>query len=223
MPETQQQPQTMTASADANKDSNAAAPEKFQVVFVLGGPGAGKGTQCSLVCEHCEGWATLSAGDLLRAERKDPNSEHGKTIEERISQGQIVPAEITVNLILREMRRLGCAKVLVDGYPRNMDNVTAWESVVGDQAAVCGVMYFDVNEDLVVGRILERSKKESRGDDDPAILKKRFETNRRECEPIVKMYREKCNNVIDIDGGAGSPSEVFEVVKKHIADLEGKM
>ena len=58
-------------------------PKKFRVVFVLGGPGSGKGTLCAKIVETY-GWVHLSAGDLLRAERKDPSSKHGELINEYI-------------------------------------------------------------------------------------------------------------------------------------------
>lgn len=67
---------------------------------MLGGPGAGKGTQCLNVVRRMRGWATISAGDCLRECRKErPDSSEAKTIEENISKGLIVPAEITVKLL----------------------------------------------------------------------------------------------------------------------------
>ena len=69
-----------------------------EVVFVLGGPGAGKGTQCQLLSERLEGWSHLSAGDLLRAERK-AGGELGNLINEKIASGQLVPSSITCKLL----------------------------------------------------------------------------------------------------------------------------
>jgi hypothetical protein len=60
---------------------------KPTVVFVLGGPGAGKGTQCSMLVEKY-GFTHLSAGDLLRAEKSDPTSEHGALINACIKEGE---------------------------------------------------------------------------------------------------------------------------------------
>ena len=93
------------------------------MVFVLGGPGAGKGTQCArLVAE--EGFVHLSAGDLLRAERKS-GSDTAELINSVINRGEIVPGEITTGLIKRAMEKL-CAEgkqyFLIDGFPRNDDN-----------------------------------------------------------------------------------------------------
>ncbi|MEE6522626.1 hypothetical protein FKM82_021251, partial [Ascaphus truei] len=70
------------------------------VVFVLGGPGAGKGTQCERIVEKY-GYTHLSAGDLLRDERKKPDSQFGELIETYIKDGKIVPVDITISLLQR--------------------------------------------------------------------------------------------------------------------------
>jgi UMP-CMP kinase len=75
--------------------SVAALPK---VIFVLGGPGAGKGTQCAKIVQNF-GYVHLSAGDLLRAERQRAGSKVGEEIEDHIRKGTIVPVEITCTLI----------------------------------------------------------------------------------------------------------------------------
>lgn len=96
------------------------------MVFVLGGPGSGKGTQCERIC-HDYSFKHLSAGDLLRKERNSPESKHGKLIADIIREGKIVPVEITVNLLKNAMeeykKETGKNKFLVDGFPRNKNNV----------------------------------------------------------------------------------------------------
>lgn len=72
--------------------------EKPKVVFVLGAPGAGKGTQCSKIVDEF-GYVHLSAGDLLREERQRPGSEFGELIEDCITNGKIVPVEVTCSLL----------------------------------------------------------------------------------------------------------------------------
>lgn len=79
-------------------------PPAANVVFVLGGPGAGKGTMCTLAKEQL-GWVHLSAGDLLRAERKS-GSKDAELIESYIEEGKIVPVEITVGLIKKAMEEV---------------------------------------------------------------------------------------------------------------------
>ncbi|EJK57197.1 hypothetical protein THAOC_22787, partial [Thalassiosira oceanica] len=97
----------------------------FRVVFVLGGPGAGKGTQCDLLRERL-GWSHLSAGDLLRAERRKAGSELAEVINSNIAAGRIVPSEITCSLIHAAMVELraseGRTRFLIDGFPRSEGN-----------------------------------------------------------------------------------------------------
>lgn len=71
---------------------------KPNVVFVLGAPGSGKGTQCEKIVAKF-GYVHLSAGDLLREERQRPGSEFGTMIEDFITNGKIVPVEITCSLL----------------------------------------------------------------------------------------------------------------------------
>ena len=96
--------------------------DKPRVIFVLGGAGSGKGTQCAKLVEN-HGFVHLSAGDLLRAER-DSGSENADLINKYIAAGEIVPVEITCGLIKTAMEKHGWekARFLIDGFPRNKNN-----------------------------------------------------------------------------------------------------
>ncbi|KAH8045465.1 cytidylate kinase [Aureococcus anophagefferens] len=128
---------------------------EFRVVFVLGGPGSGKGTMCAKIVDKY-GWAHLSAGDLLRAERKDPTSKNGELINDFIKEGKIAPAEITrsvasvrwfrcasgdaaprrrLALIRQAMEASGSRNFLIDGS-RAADNLQGWEANMADCADV---------------------------------------------------------------------------------------
>jgi UMP-CMP kinase len=73
---------------------------------VLGGPGAGKGTQCAkLVAE--KDFVHLSAGDLLRAEQNREGSKVGQMIKDYIKEGKIVPSEVTIGLLRSAMQEVG--------------------------------------------------------------------------------------------------------------------
>eukprot|EP00729_Bicosta_minor_P002009 gene2009-32441_t len=96
-----------------------------QVVFILGPPGSGKGTQCGKLVEKY-GYVHLSAGDLLRAERKSGSAE-GKwecaTINKIIDSGALVPSHITVGLLKKAMESSPATLFLIDGFPRGQENV----------------------------------------------------------------------------------------------------
>lgn len=100
---------------------------KPTVVFILGGPCSGKGTQSTLINNHLN-FKHLSAGELLREERKNPSSQHGDLIEKTIVEGKIVPSFITVALLKAAMEKNGkqYGKFLIDGFPRNKENLDKW-------------------------------------------------------------------------------------------------
>lgn len=90
--------------------------DKTSVIFVLGGPGAGKGTQCANLVPDYD-FTHLSAGDLLRAEQAREGSEFGSMIKEYIADGKIVPMEVTVQLLENAMmdKNEGKGRFLIDG------------------------------------------------------------------------------------------------------------
>lgn len=188
---------------------------KPKVLFVLGGPGAGKGTQCGLIVKHF-GFEHLSAGDLLRAEVKS-GSPDGDLISKLIKEGKIVPVEITVKLLKNAMAKSPRSRFLIDGFPRNFDNVQGWEKVVGEEADVLGVLFYDTAEDVMERRLVERGKTSGRTDDNVASIKKRFRTFLDSTMPVVEHYA-KQGKVRRICSSAPI-EEVFEDTKRVIAPI----
>src|ERR1700754_1479526 len=94
------QPDPPLASANI---SPAFDPEKVTVVYMLGGPGSGKGTQSEYLVKDY-GFKHLSAGDLLREEQDTEGSNYGQLIKDYIKDGLIVPMEITVKLLEKAMQ-----------------------------------------------------------------------------------------------------------------------
>jgi adenylate kinase family enzyme len=94
------------------------------------------------------GFVHLSAGDLLRQER-DSGSENGDLIENCMKNGLIVPVEITIALLGKAMERSGAKKFLIDGFPRNENNMDGWErEMTEDKCEVKIVLFFDCPEDV---------------------------------------------------------------------------
>ncbi|CAG9824738.1 unnamed protein product [Phaedon cochleariae] len=188
-----------------------------KVVFVLGGPGAGKGTQCQRIVETF-GYVHLSAGDLLREERSQPNSQFGELIDNYIKEGKIVPVEITCSLLDNAMKASGKDKFLIDGFPRNQNNLEGWNSTVAKRVQLQFILFFDCPLEICLERCLQRGAGGSgRSDDNPDSLKKRFNTYLNETRPIIEYY-EKSDLVKRID--ATRPvEEVFEDVKSIFQGL----
>jgi len=160
-----------------------------QVVFVLGGPGSGKGTQCSRISQRF-GYNHLSAGDLLREERSRPGSKHGALIESYIKEGKLVPIEITLALVEAAMRRIGWegGRFLIDGFPRSFENIRGWDAALKDKVRVRFCLFFECSEAVMEARLLERGKTSGRADDNLQSIRKRFQTFQEESMPVVAKF-----------------------------------
>ncbi|KDQ59397.1 hypothetical protein JAAARDRAFT_153175 [Jaapia argillacea MUCL 33604] len=206
--------------------SPAFEQSKVTVIYVLGGPGAGKGTQCALLVEDF-GFCHLSAGDLLRAEQNREGSEFGQLIRSCIKEGQIVPMEVTLKLIENAVRAAlgdenrkgagwddGKGRFLIDGFPRKMDQAIAFDAEVCLSSMV---LFYTTTEDIMIERILERGKTSGREDDNMESIKKRFVTYRETTLPVIDYYT-KLNKVASIDS---SPvvEEVYAKTKGVVEKL----
>lgn len=196
----------------ANPAAKIVMESKPRVIFVLGGPGVGKGTQCKMLVDT-QGFIHLSAGDLLRAERLK-GSAQGELIEKIAVEGRIVPSEITVGLLRNAMQSNGWAskRFLVDGFPRNQENVDVWNRIMTD-AEVEFLLFIDCPEvryrqDMMISRILGRN--EARSDDNIETLRKRLVTYREQTTPVIDLY-EREGKVRKISG-EGTPEAVHSLV-----------
>jgi adenylate kinase family enzyme len=198
-------------------DPRAPCPEP-NVVFVLGGPGAGKGTMCELA-ESQLGWTHLSIGDLLRAERES-GGPTAATIEENLAEGKLVPNEITVTLLKNAMenitRTTGKNNFLLDGFPRSLDNLEGWYEVFGREVELPRMVYFECPFDVLEKRILGRAKFTGRSDDNTESLKLRFETFKAETTPTIEHFKslDKC---VEIETSQDRQS-VYALVQSSLAE-----
>ncbi|XP_059484943.1 UMP-CMP kinase [Neocloeon triangulifer] len=177
------------------------------IVFVLGAPGSGKGTQCEKIVDKF-GFVHLSAGDLLREERNTPGSQYGALIEGHITGGTIVPVEITCSLLEKAMIKSGSSKFLIDGFPRNQNNLDGWNSQMGAKVNLLFVLFFECPQEVCTDRCLQRGAAGSgRSDDNPESLAKRFDTYINATMPIVDHYR--AQDLVRTVLANRSPDEVF--------------
>lgn len=188
------------------------------VVYVLGGPGAGKGTMCDLA-EIQLGWTHLSTGDLLRAEQEagGPTTE---VIKEYIEAGKLVPNEIVVRLLKDAMERTtrttGRRNFLIDGFPRSLSNLDAWYEVFGREAELPPMVYFECPFEVLEQRILGRAKYSDRADDNVEAMKKRFETFKTETLPTVELFKSK-GKCIEIDTSQDRET-VYALLREQLAE-----
>lgn len=199
-----------------DSQSTKSTDSMYNVVFVLGGPGAGKGTQCQKI-EETFGYVHLSAGDLLRAERQKRDSQYKEEIESHIKNGSIVPVKITCFLLRMAMEASKKNNFLIDGFPRNKDNLDGWNLAMNSVAVVRKVLFFNCPDEVCVIRCLERGKTSGRTDDNKESLEKRIKTYRESTMAIIEHYREKCL-VAEIQANQ-TEEEVFSDVTKVFQSL----
>lgn len=192
---------------------------KPNVVFVLGGPGAGKGTMCELA-EGQLGWTHLSTGDLLRAER-EAGGATAATIEEYMTAGKLVPNGIIVTLLKDAMenitRTTGKNNFLLDGFPRSQDNLDAWYEIFGRESELPKMLYFECPYEVLEKRILGRAKYTGRSDDNVESMKLRFDTFKGETLPIVEFFKSE-NKCIEVDTGQDRQA-VYAIVSDNLAEF----
>lgn len=183
------------------------------VVYVLGGPGAGKGTQCANLVKDF-GFVHLSAGDLLREERMRKGSKYGDLINNYIKEGKIVPAKITIALLENAMAKSESKRFLVDGFPRKMDQAIKFEEQVCKGKFV---LYFECPESVMLERLLNRGKTSGRVDDNIESIKKRFETFKQTSYPVVEYFAKQ--NKVKTVSCKNSPSKVYAETKAIFTEL----
>jgi len=116
----------------------------------------------------------LSTGDILREEAKT-----NKELEEKLKEGKLVESAFVLECakkVIIEKFKTSNSPFLLDGYPRNEENLEAWNKVIGDEFEVKCMLYFNCPVDVMEKRILERGKTSGRSDDNIDSAKKRFNT-----------------------------------------------
>lgn len=192
---------------------------KPNVVFVLGPPGSGKGTMCQKIVEKF-GYTHLSAGELLRQEQCVPGSKFGDVIANHIKNGTIVPVEITCRLLEQAMKKSGMGKFLIDGFPRNQNNLEGWNKEMSGRVNLQFVLFLQCPEETCVDRCLKRGQEGSgRTDDNVESLRKRFRTYTKDTLAIVEYY-DTLNLVKKADASPNDPEEVFKEVSQYFANVE---
>lgn len=183
------------------------------VIFCLGPPGSGKGTQCAKIVDEFS-FIHLSAGDCLREamSRKDETSE---LIDSYIREGLIVPVEITVGLLKKKMQDHGWGgkHFLIDGFPRNQNNLEGWHKILPEtEVNVIGCLFLSCEDDIVVERLLHRGETSGRVDDNRETIVKRLKVYHEETTPIIQHF-ENSNKCFTVDA-TRSIDSVWEDLKK---------
>ena len=196
-------------------------------LILLGGPGAGKGTQANYIKEKYQ-IPQISTGDMLRAAVK-AGTELGLKAKEYMDSGGLVPDEVIIGLVKERIKEADCAKgFLFDGFPRTIPQADAMKDA---GVAIDAVVEIDVPDEEIVKRMSGRRAHLASGrtyhviynppkvegkddvtgeplvqrdDDKEDVVRKRLDVYHAQTEPLVNYYKQWAAS-----GEAGAPKHVY--------------
>ena len=208
-------------------------------IVLFGPPGAGKGTQAAMIAGKYD-IPHISTGDIFRSNIKE-NTPLGQLAKSYIELGELVPDELTADLVLDRISQPDCEKgYILDGFPRTMIQAEILDTDLKDHGeAIDFVLDIDVADETIVERMSGRRVCRERGDtyhidhlpprvhgicnvcggelivredDRPETVKARLSVYRDKTEPLVDYYRQK-GILVTVDG-ARDRAEVFQEIEK---------
>lgn len=208
-------------------------------IIMLGAPGAGKGTQAMKIAEKYQ-IPHISTGDIFRANIKE-GTELGKKAKSYMDQGQLVPDELTLELIMDRFQNPDCANgYVLDGFPRTIPQAEALtealakkgetidyainvevpdENIInrmgGRRACLaCGSTYHIVYAPTKAEGVCDRcgEKLVLRDDDKPETVKNRLNVYHAQTQPLIEYYT-KQGKLAEVDG-TQSMEDVFNAIVK---------
>jgi adenylate kinase len=186
-------------------------------LVLFGPPGAGKGTQSQEIITHY-GLIHLSTGDIFRA-NIGGGTELGKLAKSYIDKGQLVPDEVTINMLQSEVEKhQNVEGFIFDGFPRTEAQAAALDDFLSSKnTSISAMIALDVPEEELKSRLKKRAIDSGRTDDaNPEIINNRIAVYKNETAPVKSFY-EKQNKFYAVNG-LGSIEEItariFETIDK---------
>ena len=158
-------------------------------LLVLGPQGAGKGTQATLIAAEY-GVPHISTGAMFRAAIAEETL-LGKQVAPILDSGELVPDELTVQLI---GERLGAADAaegfVLDGFPRNLEQARALDALLRSlDRDLDAILFFNLPDEQAIERLRGRAGLENRSDDTPEAIERRLRIYHEDTEPVIEHYR----------------------------------
>lgn len=191
-------------------------------LILLGAPGAGKGTQAEVICNHLS-VPTISTGNIIRAALK-AETEMGLKAKEYINNGQLVPDEVVIGIIKERLAEDDCKNgFILDGFPRTIPQAEALDEM---GIEIDKVIDIEVPDEKIVERmsgrrvcpacgnsyhlLYKKPEKDGicnacgaeliiRADDHPDTVKERLEVYHSQTEPLKEFYGKK-NKLFIVEG-----------------------
>ena len=201
-------------------------------IVLLGGPGAGKGTQAAKLVEKFN-MCHISTGDILRAAVRN-ETELGLEAKKYMDAGNLVPDELIIGLMKERMQEPDTAEgVLLDGFPRTTTQAVALDTMLSSlERPLDAALLIDVDPEVIVNRLTSRrtckecgyignasdgpacpkcgGEMYQRDDDNETTVRNRLDVYATSTAPLIDYYKGS-DKLITIDGDR-NPDVVFEDV-----------
>ncbi|MEG4866813.1 MULTISPECIES: adenylate kinase family protein [unclassified Microcoleus] len=180
-------------------------------VVILGGPGAGKGTQAELLCSNLS-LPLLAVGDILREAIAD-ETDLGKLAVSYVEKGELVPDTTMIQFFRRRLLLWDVFNGWVlEGYPRTAFQAEELDFLLSDLAQELDwAVWLKVPNEVLLSRSIERD----RSDDEPEILHRRLDLFEERTIPILEYYEYR-NKLLTINGDR-SPEKVQQDILKMVS------
>jgi adenylate kinase len=181
-------------------------------ILLLGPPGAGKGTQGAILAQRL-GVPRFATGDLLRDAVKR-GTPLGRKAQAVMEAGHLVSDDIILGVVREELARPGAARgVVFDGVVRTVPQAEGVERLLAEQGRkLDAVLFFDVSDAEILGRLDRRRGIEGRADDDPAAVATRLRAYREQTAPVLAWY--DARGLVRRIPGTGTVEEVADRVRR---------
>ena len=192
--------------------------DKMTNLVLFGPPGAGKGTQASVLKEKYE-LIHISTGDVFRYNIKN-ETDLGNLAKSYMDKGQLVPDEVTINMLRAEVEKdIDGNGFIFDGFPRTVAQAEALGVLLNEKGTdVSAMIALEVDEEVLVQRLLERGKTSGRVDDaNEEVIRKRIRVYYEETA-ILKQYYQKEDKYFGVNG-VGEVSEITRRLSEVIENL----
>lgn len=180
-------------------------------IIIFGPPGSGKGTQSQRIREKYN-LAHISTGEMLR-DCIEQGTELGKLADSYISKGNLVPDDVIISMLEKEMDKPGAANgIILDGFPRTVPQAEALNEMLKKRGSdIKHVIGLELPDEIVTDRLLKRGEESGRSDDNADAIKQRLDVYHNTTVP-VKEYYDKQGLYRPIDGSK-EIDEIFRQIK----------